>query len=227
MSREPTPGSAPAQRGCPGLLHDPGLPGRRGDRRPGGGRVAVHDHHLDPVMVAVLPLAALGTFEPVPGVTWLPPEPWPYGRPPVGSALDAVPIPVSDPVVARPLPEGVPDVSFARASLRYAPELPRALDEVSCARRARRAAGRHRFERRRQVESGQRAVALLAARERHPTAGRHPSDELTQADVRAPAHWPTSGRRCSPARCAPTSPWAGPTPATTRSTTVLRRGPAR
>jgi ATP-binding cassette, subfamily C, bacterial CydC len=29
---------------------------------------AVHAHHLNPVMVAVLPLAVLGTFEPIPGI---------------------------------------------------------------------------------------------------------------------------------------------------------------
>ncbi|MGP0031695.1 MAG: thiol reductant ABC exporter subunit CydC [Acidimicrobiales bacterium] len=92
---------------------------------------AVHAHHLDPVMVAVLPLAALATFEPVPGVT--------QGTARALAvraaarrllALEAVPVPIGDPGVPRSLPEGTPDVSFARASLRYGPGLPRALDRV-------------------------------------------------------------------------------------------------
>jgi ATP-binding cassette subfamily C protein CydC len=93
---------------------------------------AVHAHHLNPVMVAVLPLAALGTFEPVPGVTMA------VSRALAVRAaarrllaLEAVPVPVGDPEVARSLPGGVPDVSFDLASLRYAPELPLALDDVT------------------------------------------------------------------------------------------------
>jgi ATP-binding cassette, subfamily C, bacterial CydC len=42
-----------------------------------------------------------------------------------------VPIPVTDPVDPDHLPGGVPDVSFSRASLRYAPDRPRALDDVT------------------------------------------------------------------------------------------------
>jgi thiol reductant ABC exporter CydC subunit len=88
------------------------------------GVTAVHDHHLGQVMVAVLPLAVLATFETVPGV-------------PVAVAralsvrasadrlyaLDDAPIPVRDPAS--------PVVRFDEASLRYRPELPRALDGVS------------------------------------------------------------------------------------------------
>jgi thiol reductant ABC exporter CydC subunit len=92
---------------------------------------AVHGHHLDPVMVAVLPLAALATFEPVPGLAQA------AARARAVSAaaarllaLEAVPIPVGDPADPDRLPAGVPDVAFSHASLRYAPELPRALDDV-------------------------------------------------------------------------------------------------
>ena len=93
---------------------------------------AVHAHHLDPVMVAVLPLAALGTFEPIPGVAQA------AARARAVSAaaqrlidLEAVPVPVTDPVDAEHLPGGVPEVSFSHASLRYAPDRPRAFDDVT------------------------------------------------------------------------------------------------
>jgi thiol reductant ABC exporter CydC subunit len=93
---------------------------------------AVHAHHLEPVMVAVLPLAALATFEPVPGVTQA------VARALAVRAaarrllaLEAVPVPVEDPGQTRSLPDGVPDLSFTGASLRYAPELPLALDDVT------------------------------------------------------------------------------------------------
>jgi thiol reductant ABC exporter CydC subunit len=93
---------------------------------------AVHAHHLDPVMVAVLPLAALATFEPIPGVTLA------VGRAMAAAAaarrlfaLDAVPVPLLDPAVTAPFPDGVPEVSFRHASLRYAARLPRALDSVT------------------------------------------------------------------------------------------------
>jgi ATP-binding cassette subfamily C protein CydC len=93
---------------------------------------AAHAHHLNPVMVAVLPLVALGTFEPIPGLAQA------AARARAVSAaarrlidLEAVPIPVIDPVEVERLPVGVPDISFSRASLRYAPDLPRAFDEVT------------------------------------------------------------------------------------------------
>jgi ABC-type transport system involved in cytochrome bd biosynthesis fused ATPase/permease subunit len=83
-------------------------------------------------MVAVLPLAALATFEMVPGV-------------PVAVAralgvrasadrlfgLEEVPVPVVDPARPQDLAPGVPEVTFADASLRYDAGLPRALDDVS------------------------------------------------------------------------------------------------
>jgi len=83
-------------------------------------------------MLAVLPLAALATFETVPAVA------------PAAAralvvrasaerllALDAVPVPVADDPVPAAAPTGVPEVAFSGASLRYAPGLPRALDAVS------------------------------------------------------------------------------------------------
>jgi ATP-binding cassette, subfamily C, bacterial CydC len=92
---------------------------------------AVHAHQLEPVMVAVLPLAALATFEPIPGVTQA------VARALAVSAsarrlldLDAVPVPVRDPDAPLPLPADTTEVSFTHASLRYAPGLPRAFDDV-------------------------------------------------------------------------------------------------
>jgi thiol reductant ABC exporter CydC subunit len=92
---------------------------------------AVHAHHLNPVMVAVLPLATLATFEPVPGVALA------VARALAVSAsagrlfdLEGVPVPVRDPAQPADLPQGVPEVTFTGASLRYAPERPRALDGV-------------------------------------------------------------------------------------------------
>ncbi len=95
---------------------------------------AVHAHHLNPVMVAVLPLAAFGTFEPMAGVAAA------VARISAVEAaakrlgdIESVPVPVSDPAPARAqsLPAGVPDIDFEGASLRYSPDLPRALDGVN------------------------------------------------------------------------------------------------
>jgi ATP-binding cassette, subfamily C, bacterial CydC len=93
---------------------------------------AVHAHHLDPVMVAVLPLAALATFEPVGGIAAAAAR----SRSVSAAArrllaLEAVPAPVTDPPSVTHLEPGTPEVCFAKASLRYAPELPRALDGVT------------------------------------------------------------------------------------------------
>jgi ATP-binding cassette, subfamily C, bacterial CydC len=93
---------------------------------------AVHAHHLNPVMVAVLPLAALGTFEPIPGIA----QAAARARAVAAAArrlidLESVPIPVTDPVEPDHLPGGIPEISFSQASLRYAPDLPRAVDEVT------------------------------------------------------------------------------------------------
>jgi thiol reductant ABC exporter CydC subunit len=95
------------------------------------GVAAVHAHHLGQVMVAVLPLAAIATFETVPGV------PLAVARAlAVRAAADRlfalaeVPVPVQDPARPEPVPSGTPAVEFAGASLRYGPGLPRALDGV-------------------------------------------------------------------------------------------------
>jgi thiol reductant ABC exporter CydC subunit len=92
---------------------------------------AVHAHQLGQVMVAVLPLAVLGTFEPVNGV------PLAVSRALAVRtsadrlhALEAVPVPVRDPSDPEAVGPGVPDVRFAGASLRYGGALPRALDRV-------------------------------------------------------------------------------------------------
>ena len=96
------------------------------------GVAAVHDHRIGQVMVAVLPLAALATFETVPGV------PLAVARAlSVRAAadrlyaLDAVPVPVHDPVEAERVGAGVPDAWFDDATLRYRPDLPLALDGVT------------------------------------------------------------------------------------------------
>jgi thiol reductant ABC exporter CydC subunit len=96
------------------------------------GVAAVHAHHLGQVMVAVLPLAALATFEMVPGV------PVAVARA-LGVrasadrlfALEEVPVPVVDPDRPEVLVPGVPEVAFEDVSLRYDTGLPRALDGVS------------------------------------------------------------------------------------------------
>ena len=96
------------------------------------GVAAVHAHHLGQVMVAVLPLAALATFETVPGV------PLAVARSLAVRAsaerlfaLEAVPVPVRDPVDPSPPVAGVPEVAFVDAALRYDPGLPPAVDGVS------------------------------------------------------------------------------------------------
>jgi thiol reductant ABC exporter CydC subunit len=96
------------------------------------GVAAVHDHRIGQVMVAVLPLAALATFETVPGV------PLAVARAlSVRAAadrlyaLEAVPVPVRDPLHGARIGADVPEARFDDAALRYAPDLPRALDGVT------------------------------------------------------------------------------------------------
>ena len=96
------------------------------------GVAAVHAHHLGQVMVAVLPLAALATFETVPGV------PLAVARALAVRAsaerlfaLEDVPVPVRDPDAPEARAPGVPEVAFEDAALRYGSGLPRALDGVS------------------------------------------------------------------------------------------------
>jgi thiol reductant ABC exporter CydC subunit len=93
--------------------------------------VAVHGHHVGRVMVAVLPLAALATFEPVAAVSGAVAR---AGAVRAAAerllALDQVPVPVRDPEAPRRLGSGTPAVAFAGASLRYDPALPPALLDV-------------------------------------------------------------------------------------------------
>ena len=95
------------------------------------GVAAVHAHQLGQVMVAVLPLAVLGTFDPVPGV------PLAVSRALAVraaadrlQALEEVPVPVTDPADPERVEAGTPEIRFAGASLRYGGGLPRALDRV-------------------------------------------------------------------------------------------------
>ncbi len=95
---------------------------------------AVRRGQLEGIMLAVLPLSALGAFEPVRGVS--------AGALGLADAVSAGrrlleiadrPAPVSDPAGAgrAELPGGCPAVELDRAALRYRPELTRALDDVS------------------------------------------------------------------------------------------------
>jgi thiol reductant ABC exporter CydC subunit len=93
---------------------------------------AVHAHHLDPVMVAVLPLAALATFEPIPGIALAVSRARAVRAAAIRLlALEAVPIPVIEPTTPATLPAGTPGIAFTGASLRYASDLPRALDGIT------------------------------------------------------------------------------------------------
>jgi len=147
---------------------------------------AVHAHHLDRVMVAVLPLAALATFEPVPGIALA----LSRARAVRAAAsrllaLEAVPIPVREPDAPERLPAGSPDVAFAGASLRYAPDLPRALDGVTL----------HVAPGRRVAVTGSSGAgksSLVSALLRfwpledgRVTLGEIPADRLAQSEVRA------------------------------------------
>jgi thiol reductant ABC exporter CydC subunit len=98
---------------------------------------AVHAHHIGRVMVAVLPLAALATFEPIPGVPLAVAHSL-HVRAAAQRlfALGDVPVPVRDPAEPADRAEwvatgDVPDVVFTDAVLRYDSGLPRALDGVS------------------------------------------------------------------------------------------------
>jgi thiol reductant ABC exporter CydC subunit len=147
---------------------------------------AVHAHHLDRVMVAVLPVAALATFEPVPGIALA----LSRARAVRAAArrllaLEAVPIPVREPDAPERLPAGSPDVAFASASLRYAPDLPRALDGVTL----------HVAPGRRVAVTGSSGAgksSLVSALLRFwpledgsVTLGEIPADRLAQSEVRA------------------------------------------
>lgn len=92
------------------------------------GVAAVEAHRMEPVMLAVLPLAAVGAFETVPVLASAAVR----TRDVVAAgrrllALGAVPVPVTDPDSPAPLPGGCPDVALVGAHLRYRPDLPWAL----------------------------------------------------------------------------------------------------
>ncbi|MGH9089436.1 MAG: thiol reductant ABC exporter subunit CydC [Acidimicrobiales bacterium] len=93
---------------------------------------AVHGHRLSPVMLGVLPLAAVAAFETVPAVgqaALRATDVAAAGRRLL--AVGAVPVPVADPVSPETVPDGVPEVAVDDARLRYAPDLPWALDGLS------------------------------------------------------------------------------------------------
>jgi thiol reductant ABC exporter CydC subunit len=92
----------------------------------------VHDHTIGRVMVAVLPLAALGAFEHVPQVAVAVARALAVDAAAARLlALDDVAIPVTDPAAPTALPPAVASVSFDAASLRYDAALPLALDGVN------------------------------------------------------------------------------------------------
>ena len=97
------------------------------------GVAAVRAHHLDPVLLGVLPLAAVGAFETVPVVGLAAVrtgEVVAAGRRLL--ALSAVPVPVSDPPDPERLPEDGrgPGVEVRGARLRYGSDLPWVLDRL-------------------------------------------------------------------------------------------------
>ena len=147
---------------------------------------AVHAHHLNPVMVAVLPLAALGTFEPIPGIAQA------AARARAVSAaarrlidLEAVPVPVTDPVDAEHLPTGVPGrLLLARLPALRARPAPRPRRRHAAVAAGSRVAVTG--------SSGAGKSSLVSAllrfwplEEGTLTVGEHPRDRLSQADVRA------------------------------------------
>ncbi len=92
---------------------------------------ALQSHHLEPVMLAVLPLAAIGAFEPVPSLamaTLRTRHVVAAGRRLL--AVGAVPVPVADPAEPCALPPGCPEVTVERATLRYRDDLPWALRDA-------------------------------------------------------------------------------------------------
>jgi thiol reductant ABC exporter CydC subunit len=95
---------------------------------------AVRRHQLEGIMLAVLPLTALGAFESVRGVSTAAlglADALSAGRRLLAVADRPLPVVDPPPSLRAELPEGCPTITLDRASLRYRPELPRALDEVT------------------------------------------------------------------------------------------------
>ena len=95
---------------------------------------AVHGHRMEAVMLAVLPLAALGAFEPVAALALAALRTGDVvaaGRRLL--ALGAVEVPVVDPVSPEPVPTGPLAVALSDAHLRYGPDLPWALHGLDLA----------------------------------------------------------------------------------------------
>lgn len=93
---------------------------------------AVAHHHLSPVMMAVLPLATVGAFDAIPPVSAAVlrfGEVLAAGRRLLG--VQEVPVPVEDPPHPLPLPTGAHQVALEGVRLRYADDLPWALDQVN------------------------------------------------------------------------------------------------
>ena len=208
---------------------DPGLPRRRGDRGAGARRAPP----------CTTTTSARSWWRCSRWRRWPPsrrcpasPSRWPgpspcAPRPTASSRSRTSPIPVRDPASPEPLARrrarGARSTTPACATGRTCR---RALDGVSLRLAPRRPAGGHRFERRRQVEPRQRAAALLAARVGHARTRRDRRDAARPGRrPRRHARWPTSGPSSSPARCAPTSPWAGPTRPTSEIDAAARAPP--
>jgi len=101
------------------------------------GVAAVHGKHMEPAMLAVLPLAALGAFEPVAALALSALRTGDVvaaGRRLL--ALEAVEVPVVDPVDPQPVPDGPLGVALGGARLRYGPDLPWALADLDLAAEA-------------------------------------------------------------------------------------------
>jgi ATP-binding cassette, subfamily C, bacterial CydC len=93
------------------------------------GVAAVRNRTMHPVMLAVLPLAAVGAFETVPAVAAAAvraSDVVAAGRRLL--VLASIPAPVTDPDPPAALPQGCPEISVHDARLRYDPELPWVLD---------------------------------------------------------------------------------------------------
>jgi len=95
---------------------------------------ALRTGKLQAVQLAVLPLAALGAFEAVPGLSlavFRSGDVLAAGRRLL--ALEELPVPVTDPDDPSPLPDGCPAVALRAARLRYGAARPLALDGVDLA----------------------------------------------------------------------------------------------